>query len=1416
MNRILRKLLLVVFLLYNIINSPLDALNRFEHLAVEDGLAHTDVTAVVQDYTGLMWFGTNSGLQSYDGYNLQLFDYYKNSNTRFRGFHNRITSLATFNQTLFVGTKNGILVFCLRKHTFKNVKLPRESNLSSSDIKLVHVDSYGNVLIKTSAKIFLAKYDANNETIDVVDSMSVFYDNIGTQEFFSIQSVDKSIWLFSAINILKISIESNKLNVDKVYPTQNFLPVGQFINNAICQNNKLYIRTEQGCLRVELNKQTKEPLFQTSKYVEFSKYIQNIPQKTSGKITVDANETLWVISQNGLIEINKPFSEPKGQLHKKVFEDPRSISTNFLSNLFVDKNNNLWIGTWGGGVNFLSFNNPLFNLIKYTPKSNFTLNDQFVKAVDKDADGTLWILTQKGGLNHYDINRGLLKDYDFADSQISNKVFKDLQISPDGTIIFVATIEGLIEFNKLTGKSRFIIGRYGNALLNNNTHIYSLDVDNFGNLWVGTWDKGLFCLNIKQRDYYIINHFNNVNTKIKMSSNLVSYVYSDNSNNEIFVCSDNGLNRLILDKNGAVIKNTIYKSNETNPNSFTNNFLSGIDKQNDTTYWVGTLGGGLNQLTLNRTTDAYSVKSYLMQDGLLSDNVEIVLVDNDNNVWFSANGLTKFDTKNNTFTTYDYRDGLQGNSFKIGAGFKDKEGNLYFGGIYGLNFFNPQSINPKDLDSEIIISNLYIHGKLVEAGDILNKRVVLNNKINEIDKIKLRYNENNLALSFSALNYWTTSRVRYRYKLIGFNSDWQVLPGTQNSVNFSNLTHGNYKFEIQVSFDGGVNWNEKSRKLQIIVMPPWWLSIYAKLFYVLLISYILYLIFQFYNREMKMKHMLEIKELEERNIEYNHQLKLQFFMNISHEFKTPLTLILSAIERLNINNHYSLEHNSMYESISRNANKLLALITELMDFRKTDIGKDVLHLTHDDISIYINQIIDEFGSWANKYNVSIVENLQSVKMNFDKEKIAKIVSNLLSNAIKYSPVGGTIEVSVAVGLVNDIKHSYSEMHSEYNEIPQGQCCLITVRDQGVGVTKESLSRIFDRFFQVESKTSMHLGSGIGLAVAKNMVLSHKAIIYVSSDRNVGTEFIVALPLDLQKDESHEFDESAFDVTRYIEDQYLEFSDEKIDGLCACNDVDLDNNDKPVLLIIEDNLELLYSLKQYFSINYCVLTAENGKQGLEICKERYPDLIVSDVMMPEMSGVELCVAVRENLSIAYTPIILLTAKSDVEYQLEGYGAGADLYIPKPFSLKLLEINIQRLIANRKNIQSKSISTSFDDEIESNERGAIIDQKEKEFVSKLIRLVNENLEDTDFSVEKLCRELGVGRTKLYTKVKDITGQALGDLIRDVRLNKAAHLLRTTDLNITEVIYQVGFGSNSHFSKSFKARFGVTPTEYAKQNE
>lgn len=1431
------KVLLGCLLLF--INLALSGANvsRFRTLTMENGLLHTDVTCVTQDVNGLIWIGTNGGLQSFDGYNLQSYGYYKPSD-RVRSLHDRVTSLATDSCSLWVGTESGLLRFNYNQREYTNFQLSTElKSLTSTLINKVYSTEEGVLWVVTPESLYVVQVDSEK---NLLSTYGKSYKAISTKK--NVHTIIKNgeyTWLCTPEYLMQLKLTHGELTIVNSYKCRDISRRNETSSSFYIRDNFLYLRIASGCVRLPLN--TDGGLnFSRYDFYDFHSLNPSIPQKTSGKLIVDRSNTLWCASNIGLLQISTNSGKVYADIHARKTAYATSITSNFISTLFIDSFHNLWIGTWGRGLNYVSLSMPLFGLIYDNPLGNYTIKGAFVKGIERSSDGTLWILTQKQGLNKYRTDDGLLSFTDFSGFVEKGVVFKSLKFTKDERTLYVGMINGLITYDVKSGKMSYIINDNDKAVVKAAVDVTKMEYDANGFLWVGTWKHGIYCFKEEGGAPKFVKH---IGVADGLKSACVPYLLFDKEKNEMLACTKSGLSRFILGNEGLSIKKVVsYGVDAANPHSLSNNFLSCMDKQNDSIYWVGTFGGGLNRLTIQGdTNNAYTATSYMVQDGMMSNDAEIVLVDKNKNVWVGGFGIVKLDTHTGILSRFDYLDGLQGNFFKYGASYKGKDGMIYMGGIDGLSYFYPNHVQTGNEKYQLYLSNLYIHGQRIGVGDTVNGVVVLPEILDKLNKLTLHHDQNDFSIEFSALGYKLSNRIMYRYKLDGYDADWRKVPVSENRVLYSNLDYATYNFILQYSVDNGQTWNSTEKILQIEILPPWWLSSWAKITYLIVGFSLVLFIFYLYVQELNMKHKISLHEMEKQKDEENHQLKLQFFMNISHEFKTPLTLILSSVERMEDEFSRTLGEvpqkiQESFTSVSRNANRLLTMITELVDFRKSDLNIADLNLQKDNIEKYVLQIVQEFSPWAFRKKIEFTHSVQeNVVMNFDSEKFSMILINLLSNAMKYTSEGGRVEVTLTTGKDVTPSPKYENSYQVGDTIWGEEACILKVSDTGVGISAETINKIYDRFFQIRNNSSVHLGSGIGLAIAKNMVLLHGGNIIVSSERMKGTEFIVTLPMRLKEetaDNSH-----TFDIQNYLQSVHVEYNYDMPQHAVQAGESNeaAADSDRQTLLIVEDNVELLLMLKEHFQQKYNVVVAENGKEGLRLCTEVYPDLIISDVMMPLMDGIEMCKAIRNNLSIAYTPIILLTEKSTVENQIEGYESGADLYLPKPFSMKILELNAARLLAQKlrmmqivhaqenaaeeKSTDTPAEETALVEELPLPEepevtRKSIKTEKDKDFIEKLNNFLEENISNPDLSVDMLCKHFGLGRTRLYAMVKDITGQSLGDFIRDMRLNKAAYLLKHSDMNITEIIYETGFGSNSHFSKVFKNKFGITPSDFAKQ--
>lgn len=1387
--------------------------SRFRTLNMDNGLAHTDVTCITQDLSGLIWIGTNGGLQSFDGYNLQSYEYYKD-NDRIRLLHDRITSIEADSCNLWVGTESGLLKFDYNVGRYVDYIVCDElESLQHSHVKNIKLVKDNTMLVFTTDSLYIVR-DYNNCLHPV--KFDSYYDSM--KNAHSVVEAAGYIWLCTAEKLTQLEITKSGIAHVNSFSCRDLSKHNEQASSLYVKDNFLYIRINSGCIRYLLEENGMLNMERTD-YYNFKSLNPYIPQNTSGKIIVDNKNTIWCTSRVGLLEISNTSGIMKAKVHSRESFNVTSVNSNFISTVFIDSFNNIWVGTWGRGLNYKSLSMPIFGTISDNyDKGDFGIKGAFVKDVDKDSRGNLWIITQKQGLNLYSINKGLLFHTDFSDILGKGAVFKSVKLSRDEKKVYVGMLKGIISYDIETKLTKLLVYPSEKALINDNIDVSDIVYDGNGYLWVATWNKGVYCFKEQNNTLVLLQNLN-VNNHLK--SNCVPSLFYDEYKNEMMVCTRSGIIRILLDKEILKLRKVVsYAVDSNNNNSLSNNFIASIDRQNDSIYWVGTLGGGLNKVVFKDTVDnAYSATSLMVQDGMMSNDAEIVLVDNDENVWVGGYGIVKYDTHTDLISRYDYLDGLQSNYFKYGSSYKGKDGVLYMGGVSGLNYFYPHHVQTNNEKFKLYLSNLYVHGKKVNSGETQNGVITLPVAIDKLDKLVLHHDQNDFSIEFSALGYNLSNRIVYRYRLKGYESNWRVVPVSTNSVLYSNLDYDTYKFELMYSTNNGQTWNDTVKTLTIDILPPWWLSSWAKITYLVITVSLIAMFFYLYVKELNMKHKISLHDIEKKKDEENHQLKLQFFMNISHEFKTPLTIIISSIERLEREiQGIQVSHTvgDSLKSISRNANRLLSLITELVDFRKSDLNISSLNLKEDNISKCVSIIVDEFSPWANRKNIELrLKSEGSISMVFDQEKISMILTNLLSNAIKYTSEGGCVEVELFSGKDIDIKPKYVNSYQVGDTIWGENVCVLRVSDTGIGISSESISKIYDRFFQVKNNTSVHLGSGIGLAIAKNMVLLHNGNIIVSSERMKGTEFIVTIPMNNILDVSE--NNSDFNVEEFLQTAHIEYNYMYDDNIETEN-IKIDES-KQTLLIVEDNIELISLLKTHFVDNFNVITALDGEMGLKYCNEYFPDLIISDVMMPKMDGIEMCKAIRNNLSIAYTPIIMLTAKSTIENQIEGYESGADLYLPKPFSMRILELNVHRLLDMKaKMIRHEESNIDVDSNKQVTEevvtRKTIKEEKDKEFIDRLNSFLNENLSNPDLSVDMLCRELGIGRTRLYSTVKELSGESLGDFIRDMRLNKAAYLLKHTDMNVTEIIYETGFGSNSHFSKVFKSKFGVTPSDYAKQ--
>lgn len=1412
----LHKLLIFLFIVLFSSTASLHANEIFKHLNIDNGLAHTDANCIAQDSTGLIWIGTFAGLQSYDGYILETFDYYPQGHKVYES-HNRIRAMACDNNKMWLGTESGLTCFDLKTHRYipyyiEDEKLSKQLKTTVTDL---FIDPNGRHLwIKTPQEIVIVEVKNNTLSPMKWDSES---DRIFCKGINNLQFQGETIWAASGWHIMQLNIRNGRIVLLNSYESGKLFGKNEWIRSICLQNNYLYVRLGDGCYRFSVA--NGQPDYSTLAYINFNQTHSRIPAITNGKLVVSKEGSLWCGYSAGIFEVQQPFSsQPIIREYLRNTQGDNQ-STQKIEDLLIDKYNNLWVATNSWGVFYRTLSKSLFKNISTTDFQEMGFSQSEIVSVTGQKDGTNWMIVEYGSLFRYRPQTGELTFIPLQKDNPEAIYYQVIEMSRDQRHLYIGTSHGILIYDTHTGKLNKLQPTNRDDAQKVSTSIAYLTEDESGELWAGTWGEGVLRIS-NPLTSPTISMLLNTQTDPSLLSDLVSHMLI--KGRTLFFCTTNGLNRLQLTADGKIKNLSSYQADASLPASMSTNYLASIDCNNDSICWVGTIGGGLNRVILHseRNND-YTATTYTVQDGLPNNDCEIVLLDRQNNVWIGGNGITRLNPQKNTIQTYGSGNGLQNNAFKINVSYKSKDGALYMGGLYGLSYFYPDQITGNSGNSELMFADLFVNNRKIIPQTDYNGHVLLEKILDKTDKLILNYLQNNFTISFAALGYELSEQVMFRYRLKGFQEEWRTLRHTENEAYFSNLPYASYMLEVQLSNDKGYTWQEPGKKIEICILPPWWLSPYAKAGYVVFVVFILFIAFRQYNKEQNLKKENEIQKILIAQDEEKYQAKMQFFMNASHELKTPLTLILLAAEKLLNDSKPAKE----CKTILTNTKKMLALITELVDIRKVDLGIGNLNLKRLNMSQMICQLFDEISSWAENKQLAISYTAEAddIVLDADKDKIGKMVINLLSNAIKYTNEGGRIEVTFRKGTVKDIVPCYEMVHTE-GSIPSEQpVCILTVRDTGIGISTESIRLIYERFFQTEGASQSHLGSGIGLAIVKSIVLQHKGVIIVSSERMVGTEFIVALPIFNRCTET---EKTVFDIEGFINDQYSELNTNEIKGEEKIQEKDTDDPQLPTLLLVEDNKELQAALKEQLSSSYNIRIADNGRVGLEMCMSIFPDIIVSDVMMPEMDGIKMCRHIKNNLSVAYIPLVLLTAKDNVESQIEGYESGADLYIPKPFSMKLLEVNLQRLLAQREQ-WFKSAKSAIDNESTSDERntaGATVKEAQKSVLSpeelevmteQLKKVIDENLSNPDLSPDQLANAMGVSRTKLYRDLKRIDGQSLSDYVRNVRLEKAAFLLVNSELNVQEIMNEVGFANSSHFTKIFKLKYEMPPTEYKKNH-
>lgn len=1365
---------------------------KFRHIDLYDGLSHNNVQSFYHDDQGFIWIGTMAGLNRYNGYMLKVFSCDSKDSIGLK--FNEVTDIYPDNDGklwLFKYDQLNAIFDPLTEsfsddHPIFHNKVRFDAQFTTSMV----LDNNNNLWISNSID---GIYKYNNKT----NTLQHFIENRNeskpiSSNYVSALAFDSEgyLWTCTTRGVLE-RIDTATMKVVQKASVSS----GKSTDQVLYYKYKLYIDSDNDvwvyCKDLEEGAFCYSPKNNSIKH--FSSDTNNpyrISNNNVSSISQDEQGNVWIGIINGGITI---YNKQDSLIHQLTneYNNEFSLSHNSINCIYRDRIGRMWIGTYKGGVNFYHITQFRFGLVRTKITNTNSVLSNEINCFAQDSKGFLWIGTNGRGLSRFDYNK---KQYiNFLNNpndpnSISNNVITCISIDAKDRLWIGTYCGGLIMYD---GKKFTTFNHnMNNPQTLSNDNVKHVLASSTGKIWVGTLGGGLDCLDPEtlQFTHYKANDINSIN------SNNVTSLAEDKFGN-IWIGTNDGLD--YLDYNTGRFIHFSHVAN--NSNSLIANHILFVKPDSRGLIWIGTHEG----------VDCYDpqlriFKHFSIAEGMPSRSIVSCEENRSGHMWFGTlNGISNMYIYNyQDINHFDYKifnysitDGLQGKDFNEQSSIRLANGFLFFGGNFGMNMFDPNKLEETKIETNLVLTGLTVLNKLVVVGKSNDKeKPILSKIITETKKITLSHKQNVFGIQFASLNNLYPDRTLYKYKLEGFNKDWITIMSTGRMGVYTNLNPGKYTFRVK-STDNANEWSDQEATLEITILPPFYATRLAILLYCLLfVSVCIWLIHWIKLNEQK-RYKLQQERVENLRQHEVDEMKIKFLTNISHEFRTPLTLILTPIDKL-LKQDISDDFRTYLEMIRRNGKRLYNLVNQLLDFQKMEAHNVKLNTSYGNIVEFVKATTESFTDLSESKNINYKFQSQQTELNmyFDHDKLEKILFNLLSNAFRYTPDGGTI--SIEVNAYDKSTHNNSKfIGSNYVEIK--------VSDTGVGIDPDAKARIFERFFQSKNNSNPNnQGTGIGLAIAQEFVKVHGGTISVDSEIGKGSTFVVCLPITTDSQTTISAPtENATEVTEW---------ESKPAGLYDNDDNQDLNSNQPKILVVEDNEDLRYYLRNNLLDEFVVSEARNGKEALEKMLVSIPDIIVSDIMLPEMDGTELCSTIKNNEDWSHIPIIMLTASTS-EYQAKkGIGLKADDYVTKPFDYAILLMKIKKLLEIRGSMQQM-----FQQKLEISPSEITITSMDEKFMQKALKVTEENMSNPDYSVARLSSDLGVSRGHLYNKILALTGRTPIEFIRIMRLKRAAQLLGKSQLSVSEIAYQVGFNDPRYFARYFKDEYKMTPSEYAKKN-
>jgi len=1346
MRTTLKQHFFVLYFLLLILQAKAEIYPPISHLKIEHGLSNNSVRCIYQEKNGFMWFGTYDGLNCYDGNEFRVFRNKLNDPNSLP--HNYINAINEDNHhNVWVGTGQGIAIFnrLFSKFTSDYYRPYKGNSVEkiSCSINVIEKDTKENIYIGTNGwGLFVHKgFDTARQIPMIFQGREM--------TGYTVQAIvndnAQRTWLFVQ-NYGLCFYDPAK---------QKVVVINATLKSANCvlmdQENNAWVGTSNGLYLYS---------FSSNSYI---RHLQEGERElTSNNIAclfLDNESSLWIGTDGGGVNILNLSTNTFRYILPA--EGENKLCSESIFSIYNDKEGRVWLGTLKGGVNVLDPQKNKFRTIAHDPLSSNTLSINFIYSFYEDSNGKLWIGTDGGGVNIWDRKNNLFKNYKHTtgvDQSLSNNSIANIKRDFTGQL-WIATFGGGVEkYNDRTGifqHYKCINSKTGE----DNKFVWLLYEDKNKDLWASTFYNGkLYKLNRQADRFEMFDE--TLYDIIAMQEDSQGILWAGNSHQLIKIDRENNKHHFF--EIGKPVR-AIHE-----------------DKKNR--LWIGTEGGGL--VLFDRSKNAV-IARYADAEGLCNNSVLNILEDKTGRFWMSTfNGIARFDEHSKKFVNFYQSDGLQSNQFSYGAALQLHTGELVFGGINGFNIFYPDSINEHRAMPNLLFTDIKVNNKILsDTGHYTVKTAA-----NSITMLTVPYNEAILSFGFVALEYSSPQKIKYEYYLEGLDNGWNHAANMRN-INYNNLREGDYVLHIRSTNAEG-EWNKNELALAIKVLAPWYRTRLAYFSYLAILASLIAFYVTYKNRQSKLEYEIKVSHINAEKEKEINQKRLSFFTNVSHEFRTPLTLIINPIKDiLQKNGHKEGKLTYELNTVQQNAKRLLSLVDQLLLFSKAE-EVDKLNVVKVNFYDLCKDVYVCFSQMAKAKQIEYLFecNNAELELSIDKEKMEIVFYNLLSNAFKFTPEKGRIVFSVT---------------EKNNHV------FIKVKDTGCGITKDAGDKLFEKFYQVNNNASGQTGFGIGLYLVKHFIENHNGTISYESETGAGTSFSINLDKSLlvQNDANQGYSGTS-KVLEELIDAEMPLQNETQQNKNLQADAPLVTS-KQSVLIVDDDAQIRQYLLQLFGENFTVYEADNAESGLLLTQQFLPDIIVSDIVMKGMGGIEFCKKVKENPALSHIPVILLTSSPGSETKLKGIEYGADDYILKPFEREFLLARVNGLLKNR-----NSLRKYFYNEITLRPSSLKVSEEDKAFIEKCIAIVESNLLNDDFNAEKFAAAMSMSHSNLYKKIRSVSGQSIASFIRFLRLRKAADYLINTEKNINEVMVEVGFSDVKHFREQFFKLFAMNPSEYIKK--